>query len=339
MGHNPPIYSNDPWGLLQSALSRAPNSSRPNAAAYLAQAHDYFHSAFVARNIESKPLLFYYGFHNLLKFAGTVLRHKALSGQVQHGMSLPGDQFSLPITAVRVEVRRSSDKVQAVDEMLALFKAPRLTGTLRLGIDDLLGELVVGHRLYSQLKQRRDRFIALNQIALLHDPSSREAWIRLSLETDKISRIGTNPLAILRKSGLEDAGWRRARDNGNHFETFIEMANPITYTQRPIDVADRLAASIKPFLSRLICPSPEHRRYYLFLGDRSPIGHDMAKVLILFFYLCSLVRYRPQAFQSILEGPHGACVREHLAVQPMQFLYEMMCLVLHQEVHRGQVVE
>jgi hypothetical protein len=59
---------------------------------------------------------------------------------------------------------------------------------------------------------------------------------------------------------------------------------------------------------------------------------------LLFYYLGSVVRYRPHLFAAMTEGTYGAFIAEFIAAQPEQLLYLLASEIRQREVARGAIV-
>lgn len=343
-----PVYSNGVWSLVETSIPRVcPSAKVEVALAYFRQARDYFRSGDAASTVESKPLLYYYGMHNLVKVAGICRGRSDLEGYVKHGMTIPSGGYSCPIEDATLWIDKTKKNDPQCLDILRLLEGQKgLQANVKISIlDDILPRLVVGHRLYSQIRRSNDRYIAVERIWINHDKDKKQIWPLLGLSKSKIKRCGVSHLGVIRDSGLGDAGFRRVNVASVDSELLwqdmagIELDKPYKYTTRPVDELDKITNTLKPYLTRLICPSPEHRRYYLYFGGQpDEVGGTLARVMILMFYLCSLARYRPGSFADCMNGKYGPLLRENLAVQPKQFLFEMASLTLSQEIHLGQVV-
>ncbi|MBA2724918.1 MAG: hypothetical protein H0U53_02915 [Actinobacteria bacterium] len=64
----------------------------------------------------------------------------------------------------------------------------------------------------------------------------------------------------------------------------------------------------------------------------------MESVYALMFFLGSITRHRPTDLLDALEGRYGAFIREFLATQPRQFVFEIACEFRKQEVSQAAVV-
>jgi sterol desaturase/sphingolipid hydroxylase (fatty acid hydroxylase superfamily) len=59
---------------------------------------------------------------------------------------------------------------------------------------------------------------------------------------------------------------------------------------------------------------------------------------LLFYYLGSIVRYRPHLFEALAQGPYGALVADFIAAQPEQLLYLLASEMCRREVAKPAIV-
>ena len=96
---------------------------------------------------------------------------------------------------------------------------------------------------------------------------------------------------------------------------------------------------MKYSLWRSITIMPPFRKYYVYVADpQDTLLPQLCSIYLIFFYLGSITRYRPNQFDQLIAGPYGAFMREFIENQPNQWLYMLASEFAKQEVTRAAVV-
>jgi len=343
-GLQPMVYAGDPWAVIDGTVSdRVPTASLADARSFARQAEEYFKAASAAGAIETKPLLYYYAFLNLGKVLGLGRRYSSakLVGSVSHGLThnfAPGED----IDSATLVIHKSAKTPSAFAELWRTLNHTSLKADRSLRVSELLAQSVVGHRLWVKPRVRRERFIGVESVALLHDEASKLIWATVELKESALKSRYRSQIEVLRESGLDGAFRRvepRTRSDGEVLVRF-EQLDPVKYKAQPSDYVMEVVRRVRPFLWRTITSVEPYRRYYLYMrpkGGDEPI-HQLLSVYALMFFLGSLTRYRPTYLLQLLVGEYGALIREFLGTQPPQLLYGLACHFRGQEITKAAVV-
>ncbi len=334
------LYVHDPWGTLESyALNFfTTDHDYKVSTTFLTQAKEYFTAGHKAARIEAQPLLYYYSFLNLIKFCLSFNNKSVLKLNVYHGQK-PVD-IKKSITSAELSTYSSSKSgLSAFDELLKITGSDGISAqgeTLQL--DDIMPQLLVGHRLWCEAKNRNEHFVAIDRVEILENKTEKRIWLRIIIADSDLAQTNQTSLSAIRKSGLENSGWRRVRVGGLAGAYCFEMEEGIRYTHRPIDKVSELCLSLRKHCHRLISSTRPYRRYYLKLYEPQRELGQLGSSYALLFYLGSIARYRPSIFLEILSGSYGSFVREQLSILPSQLLFELSSIAKMQEISKGSVV-
>lgn len=329
------VYAADPWAVILSALDRVRTSERSSAESFVRQAREYYQAADRVSAIETRPLLLYYSFMNLAKALALARRRPGVGGRVGHGINLVGGSGDGVATARLVLHASTAASVSAIDELNRAIAGNPLVGG-EVAVADLVTQSVVAHRLWADALGRKERFLAVDRIAVMHDAEAKTLWTTVAVRSDRLQRRNYGVRQALHRSGLS-ADYRsvRAEDGWRLFEQSV----PVTYTGRAADKVMDVVAALRPSLWQTVTATSPFRRYYLLLTrtDESRL-HQVTSAYALLFWLGSLTRYQPVAFLDLLSSPYGGFFREFLATQPPQLLYLVASEFRQQDVARAAIV-
>ncbi len=339
------LFATQPWNIIGHELEKItdPNAQR-QALAFSNQARDFFTAAQSSDVNAAKPLLLYYSFLNLAKCLVVKKRGTTL-GTVKHGLS-----EKLPATQGAVHGHVSIDITQNptvsafaifADALNATLPVPAAGNThVQMRSQDFLGQILIGHRVFSHAEGLIERFISLERIEYIHNPVTREAWIRARAYADDFNRLGY-PMTGLSKSLSDAQQWRNVKcehsiDGRRIIEA--EMTNVSAYGHRPSQALEQLSSMARSRVWRSVTAVPPYRKYYVY--QASPTQFLMNQLLPMYlatFYFGSITRYKPEQFDFILRSPIGPFVFEFFANQPTQFLYLMASEFMGQEVAKAAI--
>jgi hypothetical protein len=211
-------------------------------------------------------------------------------------------------------------------------------------VPELLAQVVVGHRLWKEAARRSERFLSLEEIEIVHDQDARELWLRLYLPRGDLRRYDITRRRLLAESGL-DGVFREVEvgSTGRGLDRVaFEQLQATSYSGRPTDVIQGLVDAMRPYLWRIVSsvPGGGYRRYYVHLTPPSEHHRlpQLASMWVLLFYFGSVVRYRPQMFDRIAQGPFGAVATEFVSAQPAQMLYLLASEMCRRDVAQPAIV-
>jgi hypothetical protein len=339
------LFVTQPWNIIAHELEKItdPNAQR-QALAFSNQARDFFTAAQSSEVNAAKPLLLYYSFLNLAKCLVVKKRGTAL-GTVKHGLSekLPTTQGAIH-GHVSVDITKNpavSAFVMFAKALNAPLPAPAVGNThVQMRSQDFLGQILIGHRIFSHAERLIERFISLERVEYMHNPTTREAWIRARAYADDFTRLGY-PMTALSKS-LDDAwAWRNVKcEHTIEGRRIIEaeMTNAIKYGHRPSQALEQLSGMSRSRLWRSVIAVPPYRKYYVYRASVTQfLMNQLLTMYLATFYFGSITRYKPEEFDFILRSPIGPFVFEFFANQPTQFLYLMASEFIGQEVAKAAI--
>lgn len=332
------VFAVSPWAVMQGTVdARLDGEAHEEATAFLSQARDFYVTA--SERLSANPLLFYYAFLNLGK---ALLRVRGLEASLDHahhglGVRNLSAAGSTP-EAAAVRVRDGKDKVHVFPELFGLIEDHRFADGHELPVDDLLSQVVVGHRQWRDASDREERFIVVTDTELMQDRTSQALWVRLFIDPQDLSRYELSVQRVVREGRL-DGFFRHVRSPVPGREC-LELTQVAEYSTDPADGLAPLVATARPALWRIASalPGGAYRRYYLHL---TPAGLERATQLsalwALWFYFGSVVRYRPHSFDRMLAGRFGAYITEFVAAQPEQLLYLLASELCQREVAKPAI--
>lgn len=339
------LFATQPWNIIGHELEKITDqAAQRQALAFWTQARDFFTAAQSSEVSAAKPLLLYYSFLNLAKCLVVKKRGTAL-GTVKHGLS-----EKLPTTPGAIHGHVSIDITQnPAVSAFALF-AGALNATLptpapgsthvQMRSQDFLGQILIGHRVFSQAEGLIERFISLERVEYMHTPATRESWIRVRAFADDFTRLAY-PMTGLSKSLNDVRSWRNVKcdqtiDGRRIIEA--EMENVIAYGHRPSQALEQLSRVTRSRLWRSVTAVPPYRKYYVYQATQTQyLMNQLLTMYLATFYFGSITRYKPEQFDFILRSPIGPFVFEFFSNQPTQFLYLMASEFMAQEVAKAAI--
>lgn len=184
------VFAVSPWAVMQGAVDDClDGEAHEEATAFLNQARDFYITA--SERLAANPLLFYYAFLNLGKALLRVRGLKASLDHAHHGLGVRNlsEAGSAP-EAAAVRVRDGRGKVHVFPELFRLIEGRNFRDGHDLPVNDLLAQVVVGHRQWRDASDREERFIVLNDVQLVDDRRNRSLWARLFIDPQDLSRYG-----------------------------------------------------------------------------------------------------------------------------------------------------
>jgi len=314
--------------MEHTVVRQLASAKEPVALAYIAQARDFYEAAANPR-LGSKPLLYYYAFLNLAK-AALVTRGVSLPAAAKHGINDPRANVR---TRLRLEgqkiamVARAADHSQIFPELVKLLGGDGAAAR-SFRIVDLLGQVPVIHRTFTQVSGSTPTFLPLKSIEVLRSGTS--VWARVRL--DRTDRDVKQVLPSLRSRRAFRAVFHQVASESDT-EVWFETRPEIGHA-RSIDPAiGRLAEDIRAIGTASILTRYGYRYY---LSSVQPRQHlpDLAASYAVAFYFGSVVRYKPDAFAKIVSGGYAWLVQEFFASAPSQFLYGLASFLAGVDVIR-----
>lgn len=336
------VFAVDPWSVMRGAVgSELPAVSQPEALAFLRQAEDFYRAA--SAGLSTNPLLLYYAFLNLGKALVRVRGYRGSLDQAMHGLTERTAPGGTELHDSEVIVKDGGLATNIYPELIERLGYQRPSNNDFYPVAELIPQVVVGHRIWREsAAAHRERFIDLKGIQFVDNRAERRLWLRLFVSRGDLSRYSISRRQLLTEGRL--AGMFREVDPAAVAPgaelVCLEQQVPVSYTGRPTDVVADLVAAVRPQLWRIVSavPSGAYRRYYIHM---TPAGQarlpQLASLWALFFYLGSVVRYRPHLFDELLRGPNGAFISEFISGQADQMLYLLASEFCQREIARPAI--
>jgi hypothetical protein len=336
------LFATSPWAVMSGEITHrlSDEDQRAEALAFLDQARQFYATAGTYQS--ANPLLYYYAFLNLAK---PLIRLRGYTGSLEsakHGIYTerrPKAKGNLPASfQVTVEGPKEG-KISVFAELSKRLGcgAPKPGPHL---VEDLMPQVVVGHRLWRQATAGREHFIALRKVEMIQDHRTSEMWLRLLILRENFGRFGLAHTKVLKQSGLHQ-NFREVKGGTVPADCVaFEQRVPVNYGQHPTDFLDRLVDAHRDHLWRIVSADPEqgYRRYYLHLAAKAE-GRlpQLLSIWALLFHYGSLVRYQPHVYAAMTRDKYGAFIQEFVAAQPEQLLYLFASELCQREVAKPAI--
>lgn len=267
------LFATSPWAVMSGRISQELNDDeeRAEALAFLDQARQFYATAGSYQS--ANPLLYYYAFLNLAK---PLIRLRGYEGSLEkasHGLynerigkaGTPGD-FQVTIEGPH------QNKIN----MFAELSARLGSGTPPSGprtVEELMSQVVVGHRLWRQAATARERFVGLDRVELRQNLAASEMWLRLLVRREDFGRFGRSHKEVRKCGGLATDFHEVAGGDIPTDRVAFEQLSPVNYGQRPNDHLDGLVDGIRDRLWRIVSADPEQGSLNRPGLDTSTVAH------------------------------------------------------------------
>lgn len=199
-GLNDVVFAVDPCAVIDGAVhDQVPAAQREEALAFVAQARAFYEAA--ASRTPASPLLSYYAFLNLGK---ALIRCRGFTGSLDpayHGLGGGQTAPAADLTSGAVTVQDDPSKVNVFPELIDRLGYAR-PAQATIPVPDLAAQIVVGHRLWREASNRSERFVVLEDLEFIDDPTANQLWLRLWLRRGDLSRYGLSRAQVVRESRL-----------------------------------------------------------------------------------------------------------------------------------------
>jgi hypothetical protein len=336
------LFAKTPWAVVQAAIEKrtAPATRRSEALAFLQQSRSFFDAA-ADRTVAAAPLILYYAFMNLAKALILAASDDIESlDRAMHGLKDDPGTAGQEITGASVAVKTGGDKPNIFPLYARALGFPVPAADSTYAVTELMGQVVVGHRLWREAGGR-ERFVPIDPIRFVHHPptGSGEVWLRLYVKPDDLSRFGIAQRSLRDEGDLTSSFDYVKSDDSERL--CLEQRTAMSYGHRAADVVKDVVGTMRPLLWRSATSMPPYRHYYAHLSPSARRGERLPQLLslyLLFFYFGSVTRYRPHVFDEILESNYGPFVREFVASQPDQFLNLLASEICEREVAKPALI-
>jgi hypothetical protein len=335
------VFASEPWNVIERAVNQdCPSNTKSQALAYLQQARDFYEASKLASVSAAKPLLIYYSLMNVVKTFGLVRDIVSDYGNHHHGLVSDFTAGAAGPAGVHIKTHpTSATKVNLFDLLLKETGGGSFSLQPVYELERVLSQILLGHRLWCDASGSTERFIEIDAIDFRESKKRKEVWLRFDLARTEYIRLGYTQKQIVSRANLT-AQWRTVvGENQSDRILRFELLTPTAYNHRSSDVINSVVDDARFTFWRSITISPPFRKYYIHVAD--PADHvlpQICSVYMVFFYLGSITRYRPQFFDNLIAGDFGAFVQEFIENQPNQWLYMLASEFAKQEVTRAAVV-
>ena len=337
------VCTNDPWNIIETSINAVcPDHRRRDAHFFFDQARDYYNASMHSSILAARPLQMYYSFLNIIKVFVLIAGPYDSLDVAMHGLSeansgRPFDQHYLE--AFQSNAARVRPQINLFDELVQLMNSPRLANNAQILIKNILEQIVLGHRLWCDATNSKERFLRVAKIEYMKD--GQDLWLRMYFFRDDLTRMHISHARLLDLSGLRG---RFAEVDKNlvlegRSAICIEQIVPMAYARGPSDVINDLSAGLRNDLWEVLLDVPPYRKYYVFLNHNGirPLN-QISSIYAMAYYLGSITRYRPKQFSELLEGGHGAQIREFVDGQMIQFIYQLASRMAKRDIVKPAIV-
>lgn len=332
-GRKPSVVTADPWSFLRHlAGEKLQKTVERRALAYLDQARDFYEAASNPR-LGSKPLLYYYAFLNLAKYA-LVVNGVSLPQKIQHGISDPkvNSKQQIKFSGQRVQWNgRAIDRSELFAELLTMLNGQAIPAGNRT-VKALLRQIPAIHRTFCLVTGEQNVFLPIDSISIKQ--AMGQMWAVVCIR--KADADAENILDRVSKRTAFKKLMTRVRSE-KESEVWFETPS-VPGAKKGVDNGIRtLSQRLKPLGLGAILTSAGYRFY---LTDIRPSHRlpQLAASYAVMFYLGSLTRYRPHEFERIVDGGENWIVGEFFATQPSQVLHLLCSFLAGRAVHRPYAV-
>jgi hypothetical protein len=338
------IFATSPWGVMKQVIEDSlATPAREQAAAFLEQAQNFYQIASNSHLSPTKPLLFYYSFLNLVKALALVKGTQVSYGRAVHGLSESTPSGGKEFHDSEVTVTWKGPSPRLFNDLKATLTGKTDPKGRVYTLKNVMPQLVPGHRVWCAATGAAERFVEIQRVDFRFNDVTKEVWLELNIFSDDLTRFGITRTRLLAESGL-DKLFREVSPSetvGDRTLIKFEQIKSIKYTGRPSDKVADLVKILKPYLWFSVMTVPPFRKSYLYLcppAEKKDMLSQVMSIYLVFFYLGSVTRYRPNLFQEIFESKHGSHLEEVILNLPQQFLYLLASEFVEREVVHAPLV-
>jgi hypothetical protein len=338
------IFAASPWGVMKQAIEDTlAVPAKKQAAAFLDQAQNFYQIASSSHLSPTKPLLFYYSFLNLAKALALVKGTQSSYGRAVHGLSESTPPSGKEFHDSEVTVTWKGSCPRLFNDLKATITGKTDPKNRVYTLKNVMPQLVPGHRVWCAATGSAERFVEIQQTEFRFNEATKEVWLEFNIFSDDLTRFNITRKRLLKESGLDQL-FREVSPTetvGDRTLVKFEQIKSIKYTGRPSDKIADLVKLLKPYLWFGVMTIPPYRKSYLYLcpsDEKKDMLAQVMSIYLVFFYLGSVTRYRPNLFQEIFESKYGSHLEEVILNLPQQFLYLIASEFSEREVDHAPLV-
>ena len=334
------LFVNDPWELIAEAIARAVSNKkhRDLAQSFRRQAEDYFNVATTARELATRPVLFYYAFLNLSKAFGLAKGNTKFASRIMHGLTCTATRGTTVSTPIRFVL--SGSQVGAFQELFSTLSNPGAALGSQITLGQLMPQILPGHRLWCYAANKPERFISPRGIYLFHDSTAKTFSIRFDFIDSDLDRPNLLP-ASKTLSYADLADFEIVSDGMTPEFLHFQQKSPTLYTSDPEEALKTVVDSVKNRLWETVrVGSPYRKAYFYFCpaNEKAARLPQLLSIYLLMFFLGYVTRYSPGYFDDLIDAKYGPFFSTFISESPMQFLYLMASEILGREVSKPAII-
>jgi len=199
-------------------------------------------------------------------------------------------------------------------------------------LNDLLPQIVIGHRLWATAANKKERFIRAEKIEFLHDTNAKEMWTVIDFKRSDVKALKIKTQKFIDYAGL--GGFSEilpadvSEDGPAYLKKIIrlEQKHPQKYVDVPIEKLHLLPKIIGNKMWCIMRTVPAYRRYYFWASKELTNGKlldPLLSVYVVIYYLGSVTRYRPNYFEDLQASSFGNLFDEIIQTQGQQMLFHL----------------
>ena len=205
----------------------------------------------------------------------------------------------------------------------------------RVRVIDVLGQVPGVHRTFAQVRKTNEILLPIKEIQAIRDDGGIRARFVFDRKHWDPSR---EPRAAVNRVRFRTLFDRRRSEVSGDKEVWYESDLVDRLGRQTPTVVDELANKFwRPNMGGLpisVLLTERGYRYYLANVPAPSYWHPLVANLAVMFYLSSITRYRPYAFDSALEGGYSWVVWDFVTTAAPQFLYVLASHVAQTEAVR-----
>ena len=235
----------------------------------------------------------------------------------------------------------SPRKKELYAELFKAFTGKTIVGEKKYRLGKLMPQILFGHRVWCVAANESERFLSINELQYVVSDKASEAWIRLQIDEQEVSKLHLTHKELLSNSRLKNK-WKIVRQSDTNRKNClcIEQISNTSYSQRPGDALRIMSENMRQYLWCSVLLHPPYRKYYLYIApnaERNSVLPQLLSMYLIIFFLGSITRYQPHHFDRLLDTDYGAHLIGAISEIPNQFIYLMASEILGREVTRASL--
>ena len=336
------IFTNDPWSIILSSIKLKENKINKkdfnSSISFIKQAQDYYLSSTRTANIDSKPLLIYYCFLNLVKALLLVKKVKCNINKSSHGM-VP-DSSGSSIEKYKIKISKLNNRTNIVYEFGNLFNID-VYDLNEIKLSSLLSQIIFGHRIFSGIIDKQEKFIGLRNIKIRNNKSDKKIWLEININEDDLKALKISANNLIKKSNLSNKYVFKEKiiaPDADQVYSFKQIKE-LNYSRYPADKLSILVNKLKNDIWTVLLSVPPYRKYYLYLrSNGEKVVPQLLSYYMVIYFLSSITRYHPLIFQDITTNEFSPFINSIITEYPPQFIYLIASEFIENNVTKPAII-